>query len=83
MLHRVSGRTTYRNIYESLHECMLSHVQLFVTLWTEAQQTPLPMGFSRQEYWSWLPCPPPGDLPDLESNPSFLYFLCCRWILYC
>ena len=43
--------------------CMLSHychVQLFVTLWTIACQAPLSMGFSRQEYWSGLPCPPPG-----------------------
>ena len=38
--------------------------QLFVTLWTEALQAPLSMGFSRQEHWSGLPCPPPEDLPD-------------------
>ena len=41
-----------------------SHVQLFATPWTVARQAPLSMGFSRQEYWSGLPCPPPGDLPD-------------------
>ena len=41
-----------------------SHVWLFVTLWTVAHQAPLFTGFSRQEYWSELPCPPPGDLPD-------------------
>ena len=41
-----------------------SCVQLFVTLWTIACQAPLSMGFSRQEYWSGLSCPPPGDLPD-------------------
>ena len=35
-----------------------------MTLWTVAHQTPLSMGFSRQEYWSGLQCPPPGDLPD-------------------
>ena len=40
-----------------------SRVQLFVTPWTVAHQSPLPMGFSRQEYWSGLPCPPPGALP--------------------
>ena len=34
------------------------------TLWTVAFQAPLSMGFSRQEYWSGLPCPPPGDPPD-------------------
>ena len=42
-----------------------SHVQLFVTLWTVACQAPLSIGFSRQEYWSGLPYPPSGDLPDL------------------
>ena len=45
---------------------MLNHfslVQLFVALWTVAHQAPLCMGFSRQEYWNGLPCPPPGDLP--------------------
>ena len=42
----------------------LSHVQLFVTPWTAAHQPPLSMGFSRQEYWSRLPCPPLGDLPN-------------------
>ena len=49
--------------------CMLllsrfSHVQLSATLWTVAFQAPLSMGFSRQEYWSGLPCPPPGDPPN-------------------
>ena len=47
--------------------CMLSHfnrVGLFVTLWTVACQAPLSVGFSRQEYWSGLPCHPPGDLSD-------------------
>ena len=44
---------------------LLSHVRLFVTLWTVARQAPLSMGFSRQDYWSGLPCPPPGDLPNL------------------
>ena len=39
---------------------MLSHVQLFATPWTVALQAPLSVGFSRQEYWSGLPCPPPG-----------------------
>ena len=47
--------------------CVLGHFScagLFETLWTIAGQTPPFMGFSRQEYWSGLPCPPPGDLPD-------------------
>ena len=43
---------------------MLSHMRLFVTPWTVALQAPLSMGFSRQEYWTGLPFPPPGDLSD-------------------
>ena len=42
----------------------LSHVQFFATLWTVVCQAPLSMGFSRKEYWSGLPCPPPGDPPS-------------------
>ena len=41
-----------------------SRVQLFATPWTIAHQTPPSMGFSRQEYWSGLPFPSPGDIPD-------------------
>ena len=55
-----------------LHAKSLSHVQLFVTPWTIAHQAPLSMGFSRQDYWSWLPCPPPRDLPNPGIEPSFL-----------
>ena len=54
---------------------MLSHfsrVWLFATPWTVALQAPLSMEFSRQEYWNELPCPPPGDLPDLEIEPKSL-----------
>ena len=40
-----------------------------MTPWTVAHQAPLSMGFSRQEYWSGLPCPPPGDLPDPGIKP--------------
>ena len=49
-----------------------SHVQLFVTLWTVACQVPLSLGFSRQEYWSGLPCPPPGNLPNPGIKPKSL-----------
>ena len=42
----------------------LNHVQLYVIPWTVAPQTPLSMEFSRQEYWSRLPFPPPRDLPN-------------------
>ena len=47
-----------------------SHGQLFVILWTVAHQASLSMGFSRQEYWSGLPCPPRGDLPELGTEPT-------------
>ena len=50
----------------------LCRVRLFVTLWTVALQAPLSMGFSRQEYWSGLPCPRPGDLPDPGIEPVSL-----------
>ena len=53
--------------------CVLSHiscVQLCATLWTVACQAPLSMGFSRQEYWSRLPRPPPGDLPNPGMEPT-------------
>ena len=43
-----------------------------MTLWTVARQAPLPMGFSREEYWSGLPCLPPGDLPDPGIEPASL-----------
>ena len=42
---------------------LLSRVRLFATPWTVAYQAPLSMGFSRQEYWSGVPLPSPGDLP--------------------
>ena len=40
------------------------------TPWTVARQASLSMGLSRQEYWSGLPCPPPGDLPDPRTEPA-------------
>ena len=52
----------------------LSHVQLFAIPWTVVYQASLSMGFSRQEYWSGLPCPSPRDLPDLGielTSPAF------------
>ena len=49
-------------------------VQLFATPWTVSHQAPLSMGFPRQEDWSGLPFPPPGDLPDPEVEPASLAF---------
>ena len=47
-----------------------SHVKLFAALWTVVHQAPQSMEFSRQEYWSGLPRPPPVDLPNPEIEPS-------------
>ena len=47
----------------------LGRVQPFVTLWTVAHQAPPSMGFSRQEHWSGLPFPSPGDLPNSGMEP--------------
>ena len=60
----------------------LSCVQLLVTPWTIAHQAPLPMGFSRQEYWSGLPGPPPGDLPDPGIKPMSHVSCSGRRVLY-
>ena len=48
--------------------CSVASVWLFATLWTVASQAPLSMGISRQEYWSGLLCPLPGNLPDPEME---------------
>ena len=53
----------------------LSRVQLFAAPWTVAPQAPLSMGLSRQESWSGLPFPPPGDLPTQGSSPHLLHLL--------
>ena len=65
----------YINICIYMRVCKLSRfscVRLIVTLWTVAHQAPLSMGFSRQEYLSGLPCPPPGDLPHPGIEPTSL-----------
>ena len=54
----------------NIHACMLSPVQLLVTPWTAAHQTLLSIAFSRQEYWSGLSFPSPGDLPDPGIEPA-------------
>ena len=50
--------------------CHFGCVQLFATPWPLACQAPLPLGFSRWEYWGGLPCPPPGDLPNPGIKPQ-------------
>ena len=69
-------------MYASMLNCF-SRVQLFLTLMTIARQVPLSMGFPRQEYWSGLPCPPPGDLPNPGIEPTSLRYpaLVCRFFI--
>ena len=72
MIKVISTAESYRQMKHSIDCAVLncfSPVRLFVTLWTVACQVPLSMGFFRQEYWSGLPCPPPGDLlnPGTEA----------------
>ena len=63
--------------------CVLSRfsrVPLYATPWTVAHQAPLSMGFSRQEYWCGLPCPPPGIFPPQGLNPGLLCLL--HWLAH-
>ena len=80
-LHQNTRDTPLQQLIFCMHEAHLkftqsymsvefSPAQLFATPWTVARQAPLSMGFSRQECWSGLPCPPPGDLPDLVVKPE-------------
>ena len=70
MLINLLTALVYVCIY--IHACMLSHsvVSNSVTPWTVAHQAPLSMEFFRQEYWSGLPFPPPGDLPNPGIKPT-------------
>ena len=70
--------------------CVLSCVQLFAILQTVAHQAPPSMGFSRQAYWSGVPFPPPGDLPDPGIEPAslalsgrFLPLVAPEWLMDC
>ena len=75
LLHSVclSGENCCQIKYRtSMHAKLLQMCLLFMTQWTVACQAPLSMGFSRQEYWSGLPYPLPGDLPNWEIKPRSL-----------
>ena len=63
------------HVHVHAHAQLLSHVQLFSTPWTVACQAPLPMGFSRQEYWSGLQFPSPAIFPTQGSNLCLLCLL--------
>ena len=70
-----SDKSLFHHFLCPVHVCVLSCfncIILCATLWTVALQAPLSMGFSRQEYWSGLPCPPPGDLPHPGIEPVSL-----------
>ena len=68
-------RRGLRNLFEAVCVCVCvfsrSVVSIFATLWTVAHQAPLSLRFPRQEYWSGLPFPSPGDLPDPGIEPAF------------
>ena len=71
--------TAYQLNNNNIYVCVcviscFSCVQLHATLWILACQAPLSMGFSRQEYWNGLPCPPPVNLPDVGIKPASLLF---------
>ena len=63
---------TSQHIMSTVVLSCFSHAWLFTALWTVACRAPLSMGFSRQEYWSGLPCPPSGALPDPGIEPTSL-----------
>ena len=62
--------------------CLLSHIRLFAIPCTVAHQAPLSIQFSRQEHWSGLQCPPPGDLPDSGTEPTSHVSCIGRRVLY-
>ena len=72
-LKQVSPPTKLNSNTTFFCPAVLGCVQLFVAPWTVAHQTPLSVGFFRQEYWSGLPLPPPGGIPDLEMEPVSPY----------
>ena len=69
-LKRLSSSSSSLSIQSESEVKLLSCVRLFATPWTVASQAPLSMGLSRQEYWSGLPFPSPGDLPHPGIKPG-------------
>ena len=66
---RMQGFVSIRKFINIVRFAWLSHIGLFVTPWTIACKAPLSVEFSRQESWSGLPFPTPGDLPEPETEP--------------
>ena len=79
-------RISLYNLLDCIDMCVPSHVRLSAAPWTIVYQAPLSMGFSRQEYWSGLPFPSPGDLPDSGTEPmppalaDGFFTSCTTWI---
>ena len=65
----VEAKAVWAEVTQQQQVKMLSRVRLFASPWTVARQAPLSMGLYRQEHWSGLPLPSPGDLPDLGIEP--------------
>ena len=63
--------------------CHFTGVRLFATLWAVACQAPLSMGFSSQEYWSVLPCPPPGEFSRPRDRTHIFYVSCTGRLVLC
>ena len=68
----MQGNTVWYHLF--LWSCALSlgHIWFFATLWAVAHQAPLSIGFSKQEFWIWVPFPTPGSLPDSGIEPANL-----------
>ena len=83
---RIKGRKKGSKMSDTtMAACMLSRfscVQFWAILWIVAYQAPLPMEFSRQEYWSGLPWPPPGDFPNPGLEPMSCISCIGRQALY-
>ena len=84
-VHRVAKSQTRMTQVSTQNVCVLSclnHIWLFATLWTVVCQTLLSMRFFRQEYWSGLPFPPPGNLPNPGTERVSYVFCFARQIIY-
>ena len=67
-----TGAVLHYSVFACCVLSRFSHSRLLVTAWIVGHQAPLSMGFFRQEYWSGLPCSPPGDLPNPGIEPASL-----------
>ena len=84
-VHRVAKSQTRMTQVSTQNVCVLSclnHIWLFATLWTVVCQTLLSRRFFRQEYWSGLPFPPPGNLPNPGTERVSYVFCFARQIIY-